>query len=329
MVGIQTQDQGHPLKEYHLRRVRVVVVTYNSADEVAECIDSIEKDDGVEICVIDNASSDGTERVLRQYKAEGKIDLLLLEGDNHGFARSVNRAIRTAATDADILLLNPDAALGEGVLRGLRERAAAFPSAGILSPLVRSGPSVRTTTAGRAPTLLPMLLHYSGVSQVMRKTRLLRGRYLYLNGKLDVVERVDWVAGCSMYIKREAIDRVGLLSERWFMYAEDTDYCRRVAESGLDVLMLTKLECYHEMGVSVKKMSKGVVNTMWPRSATDYYRHAYSPNRCTFFAWKLVFSAGLLSRAAVFALREKRLSSGPGESRRFREFAKAVWTVRG
>lgn len=305
----------------------IIVLTYNSEHEIDQCLRGIERLAGVSVLVIDNCSSDNTRVLLGALCDEGLIDRLILRDTNAGFAKAINEAVAATPNDSDVLLLNPDAVLDSGALERLRSAASEISDVGILSALVYSGDSVKTTTAGRQPFVLPMLAHFSGLSRLFRRTPRFRGRYLYLDGVLEPVEHVEWVAGACMYIRRQTIERIGVLSERWFMYAEDTEYCWRALTHGLSVVMLTDIGCYHAMGQSVKRNPSDRINVMWPRSLTDYYKNTFKPNPITFTIWRTVFSLGLLSRSAVFSLRGRRAGNENllYEARRFAKFAGAVW----
>jgi GT2 family glycosyltransferase len=305
----------------------IIVLTYNSSREIDHCVRSIERLAGVQVMAIDNCSTDDTRDALLKLSSEGLIDRLILRESNAGFAKAINEAIAETPDDSDVLLLNPDACLDHGCLEHLRAVASELTGVGILSPLVYSGDSVKTTTAGRQPLILPMLAHFTGLSRLCRRTALFRGRYLYLDGALDPIENVEWVAGACMYIKRATIDRIGVLSERWFMYAEDTEYCWRALKHGLSVVLLTDYRCFHAMGQSVKRDPSANINVMWPRSLTDYYRSTFAPRTVTFAVWRCIFSMGLFSRAIVFLIRGHRTGNENlrYEARRFAKFASAVW----
>ncbi|MGE2715285.1 glycosyltransferase [Mycolicibacterium litorale] len=305
----------------------IIILTYNSSREIVQCLRAIERLADVSVLVIDNCSSDNTRDVLHMLSNEGLIDRLILRESNAGFAKAINEAIAATPNNSDVLLLNPDATLDCGSLEILRTTARELDDAGILSPLVYSGDSVKTTTAGRQPFIFPMLAHFTGLSRLCRRTPWFKGRYLYLDGALNPFERVEWVAGACMYIKRETIERIGVLSERWFMYAEDTEYCWRAHTHGLSIVMLTSIGCFHAMGQSVKRSRSDDINVMWPRSLTDYYKSTFKPNRITFKVWQTVFSLGLLSRSIVFLIRGRRARNDEllYEARRFAKFAGAVW----
>jgi N-acetylglucosaminyl-diphospho-decaprenol L-rhamnosyltransferase len=306
--------------------LHVVIVTYNSADDIRLSVESVARSaTPTTVTVVDNASTDSTVPVLRDLEREGFVDRVVAMQENLGFAKAVNHAMRLVDR-GDVLLFNPDATLDENALEILVAARGDLRTPGILSPLVYSGPHVRTVTAGRQPRLWPMFTHYSGLAAKLRRFPHFRGRYLYLNDVSSDPVEVEWVAGCSMYITREAVDAVGDLSERWFMYAEDVDYCRRVQLAGFATWLVPEARCFHAMGASVIQSTS--IRTWWPQNLTDYYLTSFKPSPVTFAAWRVVFSAGLASRSVVFKLRSIR-SNDPRqafEAKRFLHFARSVWT---
>lgn len=307
--------------------VDVVVVTHNSIAELEDCLRHLPQGDWVSVHVVDNASSDGTPERLKRLQEEGLVTSLLLSDENLGFARAVNLVMRRLPAGR-VFLLNPDAVLEEGCLERLSDLLDRDSSIGVASPLVYSTRNVRTTTAGRQPRLWPMLLHYSGLSRIARKTHRLRGRYLFLDGALDEVERVEWVAGCAMLLSEHARAAEPLLIERWFMYAEDTEYCARVSHAGLSTVVLTTARCFHGMGKSVEASPSRTIQTMWVASLTDYYRTFIARNEAFVVVWKLVFGAGLGLRAGVQAVRGLRRGADAevhwAQARKLAAFARAV-----
>lgn len=308
----------------------VVIVTYNSADEIVGCIDSFAGAAAIEVVVIDNDSQDGTPRILNDLKEAGRIDVLVLSQENEGFARAVNRGM-AAARGRDILLLNPDARIAPADLERLRAAVDDDPNLGIVAPVVTSGPGVAVMSAGREPTLWPIFTHYSGLARAFPRVRALRGRHLYLGHHSDADQDVDWASGGCLYISRAAVERLGPLSERWFMYGEDIEYCHRAREAGLTVRVLSGARAQHAVGASVRA-SPSTTSTLWAENTFDYYRHTYSPGPVRRFAWRAIFGGGMYSRAMVSWLRaragrgnrEELLSRSSG----FRRFAGAVWRRR-
>jgi len=305
----------------------VVIVTYNSEDDIETCLNYLEDESGLEVIVVDNASHDGTREVLTRLKDTGRIDVLSLSDENVGFAAAVNAGIK-ASTGGDVFLLNPDAKIRGADILKLGQMCREDPTIGILAPLVESGPTVAVMAAGRQPTIWPLFTHFSGLARAFPHVKALRGRHLYMASHSAEEQEVEWVSGCALYVPRAVLREVGLLSEKWFMYGEDIEFARRVGKQGYRVVVTPSVRATHLIGSSVNK-SGGLVSTMWADNTYDYYSQEFEAGALRRLVWRLIFSGGLLTRAALFMVRAKRSPSLSeeyrGRARRFRRFAASVW----
>lgn len=319
-------------------RLAVAIVTYNSAHQIVDCIDSLhDAAPGFSIVVRDNASTDSTADILRELKSQRRIDQLVLAEENQGFAVAVNDLIRRVP-DRDVLLMNPDARISAEAVALLRKAIAEDPGVGIVAPVVRGNDDIRVMSAGRLPTLWPMFTHYSGLSRAFPEIGRLRGRHLFLDHHSRRDQLVEWTSGCCLLMPRRTIDKVGLLSERWFMYGEDTQYCKRVLDAGLSIKVIAQALAFHEVGASAavveeQKPAVGAarvvepasasrdVSTMWAANLYDFYLTEYRPSVLTRLAWKTVFTSGNALRAVI------RLARRPGDrnAKRLLRNAFAVW----
>lgn len=326
--------------------VTIAMVTYNSRAHIADCVKWFAgRPDDVRVRIRDNGSTDATPRILSKLAAEGLIDELVLAPDDPGFAIGANDLIRRAGTD-DVLLMNPDARITLDTIDMLRDAVCADPTLGAVSPVVSGGDDISVMSAGKQPRLWPMITHYSGLSRLFPSVPLLRGRHLFLQHHSHRDQLVEWTSGCCLYIPRRTIDRAGLLSERWFLYGEDTEYCKRIGDAGLRIKVLSAARAYHEVGGSadiddveddveeivtateysngsdpVVKMPPPDVSEMWGRHLYDYYARAYQPNAVARLAWRVTFTSGNAFRAMV---RRRRNPQDRGADRLMKN-ALAVW----
>lgn len=303
--------------------VTIAMVTYNSRDHIADCLKWFaDRPADVRVRVRDNGSTDATPKILERLKAEGLIDELILVDDDPGFAVGANDVIKRSGND-DILLMNPDARIALDTIELMRDAIAADIMLGAVSPVVSGGDEISVMSAGRQPRLWPMITHYSGLSRLFPESRSLRGRHLFLHHHSSSDQLVEWTSGCCLYIPRRTIDQLGLLSERWFLYGEDTEYCKRISDAGLQIKVLSAACAYHEVGgssavetdedVLADSVTGSVcspalpppdVGTMWGRNLYDYYTAAYEPTMVTRTAWRVTFTAGNAIRAAVRRRRD-------------------------
>lgn len=247
-------------------RVAVVVVSYESSGTIAAALDSLARETvlPIETVVVDNASTDGTPETVR---ARFPAVRVIANAHNEGFARACNGGAR--ATSAPLLLfLNPDATLVPGALAALAAILEARPRVGIVGPRTRGADGLIQVSTG--PDL-------SLVSE-WRQRRLVRGvarrdpAILAEAERLHSVERdVDWVSGACLMIRREAFDAASGFDERFFLYEEDADLCRRVRRAGWQVLYSPAAEARHALGLSMAR-SPERARLEYQRSHLLYYR---------------------------------------------------------
>lgn len=210
--------------------VSIIIVNWNTREMLSDCLASIYRhtEKGTfEVIVVDNASSDGSaEMVARDYP-----QVVLLRNDrNLGFAAANNQGIRIAK-GRYVLLLNSDTLVHEGSVEKSLRFADQHADTAVVGCHVKSRDGTTQYTCYTFPGLLNVFLSLSRLSAVFPRNRFF-GRYRLTWWDHDAVQQVDAVAGCFMLVRRRAVEEVGPLSERYFMYAEDVDWCWRFRQGG-------------------------------------------------------------------------------------------------
>jgi GT2 family glycosyltransferase len=164
---------------------------------------------------------------------------------NAGFSASNNRGIELSSGPF-VLLLNPDAMLSDGALAALLDSAERNPRAGIIGPVVfNPDGSAQANSYGRFPSLA------SAISlRLWRLTQRARGNRSLSPRIPEQTTSVDWVTGACMLVRRAAIDVVGMMDERFFLYWEDVEWCHRMRDNGWQVLVEPAASVIHHLGVS-------------------------------------------------------------------------------
>jgi N-acetylglucosaminyl-diphospho-decaprenol L-rhamnosyltransferase len=231
--------------------VDVVVVSYGSATTLRDCVAPLAASPGVRVIVVDNASPDDALATIAD------LDVTVIRaGRNGGFSFGCNLGI--AAGDAPyVLLLNPDARLEDGALDTLRAVLDAHPAAGLVAPQILEDDGSRAPSLRRFPRLRCSL------AQALFLHRLVPGWDELLHDPADYAEptEAEWASGACMLVRRAVLDQIGGMDERFFLYCEDTDLCRRIWDAGATVRYAPGAVARHVGGVSGDRSSLRAVLT--------------------------------------------------------------------
>jgi hypothetical protein len=209
--------------------VSIVIVNWNTRDLLRDCLLSIRNETTVpfEIIVVDNASTDGSDAMVR---AEFGDVVLIANTVNRGFAGANNQGL-AVARGAYLLLLNPDTLVLDGAIDRMLHWMAEHPDVGCAGCQVLEGPDAIQRTCFADPTPANQMIVEFGL---MRLARLVPrfGRPWYVDWDRKSAREVDVVSGMFMLLPRGVVDQAGLLDDAFFVYAEEADWCRRIRKAG-------------------------------------------------------------------------------------------------
>jgi GT2 family glycosyltransferase len=250
-------------------RLSVIVVNYNAGQMLRECLVRLgaQLRPGDEVLVIDNDSSDGSDRDLEE-TCPGLT--VVRSPRNIGFAAAVNLGVQATA-GAHLLLLNPDSLLAPRALDLARTYLEENPDVGILGGRVLLPNGSADPAAHRSfKTATTYLYKVSGLAAMYPKSRRFGSYYLsYIDE--DAIADVDSVVGALMLVRRSLIDAIGPMDERFFMYCEDEDWCWRAKQHGCRVVYHPGVVVHHVKGGSaIHRPFKSVYH--WHRSIALYHR---------------------------------------------------------
>ncbi len=225
----------------------VVIVTWNCRDFAKDCLRSLATVVGIpfEVIVVDNASTDGTAAMIARVFPDVR---LITSAENLGFAKANNLGIR-ASRGRFVALINPDVVLLEGCVARALDVMSSESSIGMVGPRML-GPDGRTRRSGMsAPSLWNSLCDALALHTMFARSRLVGGQMM-AHFSWDVRADVDVLNGWFWVIRREAINDVGLMDERFFMYGEDLDWCKRFRAKGWRILFEPSAAAIHFGGGS-------------------------------------------------------------------------------
>lgn len=209
----------------------VIIVNYNTKELTLNCLDSIGQSETtfqLETILIDNHSTDDSVEVIQQLHPEV---ILISNSENVGFAKANNQGMRIAK-GRYILLLNSDTVVQPNTLDVMIRFMDKHPEVGAsgCKVLLPDGSLDKACRRG-FPTPLTTFYYVSGISKLFPKSLRFNAYHMEF---LDENEEypVDCLVGAFMMVRREVIEQVGMLDERFFMYFEDTDWCYRIQQAG-------------------------------------------------------------------------------------------------
>jgi len=230
--------------------VSVIIISFNTKTLTTACINSVVNEGSSlkkEIIIVDNGSSDGSVTAIRELISKfSKSKSTIIENErNDGFTKANNKAIKIAQGEY-ILLLNSDTLVKSNSIGSMIMFAKGTKLAGVVGPKLLNPDGTVQASVFKQPTLKRAINQYwLGGKKILNK---------YSPNERDPVE-VEMLVMAAFLITPQAKKKVGLLDERYFMYFEDHDYCRRVREAGLKVFYYPKALVIHHHGESGKVLS--------------------------------------------------------------------------
>jgi N-acetylglucosaminyl-diphospho-decaprenol L-rhamnosyltransferase len=267
----------------------VVTVNYGSWPYTLRCIDSLYGTgyEDFEVVVVDNDQ----ERVPPEMPQPVH---LIRNPENVGFARACNQGI--LASDGEcVVLINPDTLVERDFFEGLKEFFDQSPRAGVTGPRIVDGEGNLQLSARKEVSFVSGFLgRTSLLTRLFPNNPLVRGLFPAAE-KLADPTVVDWVSGACMAIRRRTLEKIGLMDERFFMYFEDADLCRRAREAGWLVYYLPQIEVLHHTGASSRSRPRAV----WDLHKSAFLYHRKHGPHGPLNLYSLPVAAGLCVRALV------------------------------
>lgn len=228
--------------------VSVIIVNWNTAQVTCDCLESVyQQPDGIdfEVIVVDNASSDDSVAVIEEKFPQ----VVLIENDdNRGFAVANNQGI-AIAKGKYVLLLNSDTVVLDNAIEKAVEFADTRCDAAVIGCRVLNPDKSLQPTCFMYPSVLNMVLSASYLYKIFPNSKFFGRERMSWWDREDERE-VEVVTGCFMLVRREAMEQVGTMDERFFMYGEETDWCYRFKQAGWNVMFSPCAQIIHLGGAS-------------------------------------------------------------------------------
>lgn len=275
--------------------ITIVIVNYNVQYFLEQCLISVQRAIvGVEaeVYVVDNNSVDGSVAMVQQKFPWVK---LMANEQNTGFSRANNQAMRLAKGE-HVLLLNPDTVIEEDTLLKVLAFMKTHPECGGLGVKMVDGKGVFLPESKRGlPTPETAFYKIVGFSRLFPKSKKFNRYYLGHLSNTDVHE-IEILSGAFMWMRKSALDKVGLLDEAFFMYGEDIDLSWRIVQGGFKNYYFPETSIIHYKGESTKKGSLNYVYVFY-NAMVIFARKHFSKQHAELFSF--IIQAAIWLRAGV------------------------------
>ena len=299
--------------------VSIVIVNWNTRELLGKCIRSVYENAGdadCEIIVVDNASSDKSVEMVR---CEFPQVAVVSNSVNTGYAAGVNQGLRVAC-GRYCLVLNSDIIICDGAISKIIDYADEHPKAAVIGPQVWENQEVFQPTCFGYPSLMNMILRMCGLAKIFKNNHFF-GREMMLWWKRDTAKKVDVVSGMFMFVRRRAVEQVGVMDESYFLYFEETDWCYRFAKAGWENLFFPGARIIHLDGGNKSTDQVALkMKIQYRRSMLVFFRKNYGPvsyvvarfllavdsgARCALWS-VLTFLKKLAGKDAVYGLGQRK-----------------------
>ena len=247
--------------------IPVIIVTYNSSATIKACIESVyaqRSPFSFKIWVVDNASSDRTSELIKYHYP----DINLIENtENSGFATAVNRVLNNISSDYAILL-NPDVLVEPNTFSLCIDALIDDKQTACCGGIIRN-----EIYLPRSPTIGRILFEQFFIHKIFPK----RYYRLYFTPLVEIALKTipveaDYTDGCFMCLNMDAVRKIGLFDEDFFLYLEETELCHRMKSAGLKCVIHPKARIIHERGSSINKLPLNIITTIHRRSLLLYLK---------------------------------------------------------
>lgn len=295
----------------------VIIVNWNSIEFLRPCLASLfEKNKNIdfEVIIVDNASKDNSVQVL---KSEFPKIHLIQNDINIGFTKANNQAIKEAKGKY-ILLLNPDTVITDlDILKnwvGFMEDRPDVGASGC--KLIYEDGSHQVGDAGYKPTISTVFNFSFFLSRL--KPERFKGIFLNYN-ELNIPIEVDWISGADFFVRRAILEKVGLMDEGIFMYADDIEWGCRIRKHGFKVIYLPQMKIIHLQGGSAKKQKEiSRFSSLWLKNIRLLYKH-YNKNQPVIL-YDIIISTGFFIRAVLYLLMYLRTKDAETKKKSYKMF---------
>lgn len=229
----------------------IIIVSFNGKDDLLICLKSLDlvrSELNVEVIVVDNGSTDDSPAAIREAFAWVRV---IEAGKNLGFAAGCNRGL-AEKHGRHVMLLNPDTEVMPQALTCLVQFLDLHPECGAAGPQMIDQNDRLYRSARRFPSPSFLFCECTRLIHFFPRSKLF-GAYFYGDREISDIERVDQVEGSALVVSESALKAVGPLDERFFLFFEEVDWCRRIRSAGFEIRVVRDAKIRHHRATTMSR----------------------------------------------------------------------------
>lgn len=250
-------------------KLSIVIVSWNVKDLLKKCLSSVFDNQGdieLEVFVVDNNSADDSVKMVQEEFPQVK---LIANSKNLGFATANNQAIKQARGEY-VLVLNPDTEILPDTLEKSLQFMAGNPDCGAMGCQILSGDKTIQPSVRRFPKFWPIFLMMIKAPKIFKNLKAIN-KYLATDFDYSATQEVDQIMGAYMLIPQKAFTEIGMFDEKFFIWFEEVDLCRRIKQAGKKVFYYPEPKIIHYGGSSFAQQSRVTKQMRFFKSAWHYF----------------------------------------------------------
>ena len=258
----------------------VIIVTWNSEEDIAECIGAIYNQNypenfNIETIIVDNFSKDNTVAVVSSYIKifpDERVKLIANKV-NYGFTKGCNQGIEIAR-GKNIMLLNPDTQAIDNAMFKLVEYLRSDNSYGAIAPQLITKDGNVQYTCRRFPGYIDLFFELTLLSTIFSRSKFFaRWKFKYFNH--DEIAEVEQPMAAALMIKSEVLEKIEKLDERFYMFFNDIDVCKHIHDEGYKIIYYPPAKLFHKIGTSILKDRVRMIKA-WNNDCLKYFKKNFN-----------------------------------------------------
>lgn len=264
--------------------VSAIVVSWNVRESLEQCLAALSTSVNIthETIVVDNASYDGTREMLAAHTE----CMGILNTQNRGFAAAVNQGVQRARGKI-IVLVNPDVVVYPDTLAHIAAQITAHRQLGVLGGKTLNADGTIQRSVHRLPSFADQALTLLKLSTPLRETKIFQ-HYLAADFSYDAPADVEQVEGALFAFSRSTYDTLHGFDQKYFLWFEEVDFCKRVRQKGLRVVFDPMVCAQHAGGMSTRQLSALRRHLLYQRSMLRYFKKFHAPQHLALLPFAIV-----------------------------------------